>query len=149
MFGLPVGAGYGSFRALVRDTTPEVWSILGEPEGREHLMRLSPWGRLVVVGRSMEPTLATGDRLVVRWGAVPLAGQVVVVRLPGGRPLSVKRVVYRDDDGWWVERDNPDEGLDSWALGALADEDMLGVVRWRYRPLGRAGRLPPPPVPLD
>jgi Peptidase S24-like len=112
-------------------------------------MRLSPWGRVVVVGRSMEPTLSSGDRLVVRWGAVPLAGQVAVVRLPGGRPLSVKRVVYRDDDGWWLERDNPDEGVDSWALGALADEDLLGVVRWRYRPLSRAGRLPPPPVPMD
>jgi phage repressor protein C with HTH and peptisase S24 domain len=97
----------------------------------------------------MEPTLREGDCLVVRWGVAPSVGDVVVVRLPGDRPLSVKRIVHRDPDGWWVERDNPDEGADSWALGALADEHVLGVVRWRYRPLGRAGRLPPPPVPID
>jgi phage repressor protein C with HTH and peptisase S24 domain len=96
----------------------------------------------------MEPTLRSGDRLVVRWGVEPSVGDVVVVRLPDDRPLSVKRVVHRDDEGWWVERDNPLEGVDSWAVGAIADPDVLGRVLWRYRPLRHAGRLPPPPVPL-
>jgi signal peptidase I len=111
-------------------------------------LRRSPWGRLVVVGRSMEPTLHSGDRLVVRWGACPSVGDVAVVRLPGDRPLSVKRVAHRDADGWWVERDNPREGVDSWGVGAVPDADVLGVVRLRYRPLRRAGRLPAPPVPM-
>jgi SOS-response transcriptional repressor LexA len=106
------------------------------------------WGRVVVVGRSMDPTLHEGDRLLVRWGAAVSVGDVVVVRLPGSRPLSVKRVVHRDADGWWVERDNPNEGVDSWAVGAIPDTDVLGVARGRYRPLRRAGRIPPPPVPL-
>jgi hypothetical protein len=60
----------------------------------------------------------------------------------------VKRVVHRDAHGWWVERDNPDEGIDSWAVGAIPDIDVLGVVSWRYRPLRNLGRIPPPPVPL-
>jgi phage repressor protein C with HTH and peptisase S24 domain len=111
-------------------------------------VRRSRWGRLVVVGRSMEPTLRAGDRLVVRWRARPSVGDVAVVRLPGDLPLSVKRIAYRDADGWWVERDNPREGVDSWALGAVEDFDVLGVVRLRYRPLRRAGRLPAPPVPM-
>ncbi|HTY70888.1 MAG TPA: S24/S26 family peptidase [Actinomycetes bacterium] len=111
-------------------------------------MRLLRWGRVVVAGRSMEPTLRAGDRLLVRWSAPAARGDVVVVRLPDGRPLSVKRAIHHDASGWWVERDNPAEGVDSWALGAVADRDVLGVVRWRYRPLRRAGRLPPPPVPL-
>jgi phage repressor protein C with HTH and peptisase S24 domain len=96
----------------------------------------------------MEPTLRSGDRLVVRWRVTPSVGDVAVVRLPGDRPLSVKRVVHRDADGWWVERDNPREGVDSWAVGAVPDADVLGVVRLRYRPVLRAGRLPPPPVPM-
>lgn len=97
----------------------------------------------------MEPTLRSGDRLVVRWGAAPTVGDVVVVRFPGERPLSVKRAALHDADGWWVERDNPREGADSWSLGAIPDEDILGVVRWRYRPVLSAGRLPAPPVPMS
>jgi SOS-response transcriptional repressor LexA len=112
-------------------------------------LRRTPWGRLVVVGRSMEPTLISGDRLVVRWGASPSVGDVAVVRLPGDRPLSVKRVAHRDGEGWWVERDNPVEGVDSWAVGAIPDAEVLGVVLWRYRPMRRAGRLPTPPVPMS
>ena len=33
------------------------------------------------------------------------------------------------DDGWWVERDNPAEGVDSWLVGAIPDGDVLAVVR--------------------
>jgi signal peptidase I len=111
-------------------------------------VRVRRWGRVIVVGRSMEPTLRDGDRLVVRWGCAVSVGDVAVVRLPGHRPLSVKRVVHRDADGWWVERDNPAEGVDSWAVGAIPDADVLGVVRRRYWPARRAGRIAPPPVPL-
>ena len=106
------------------------------------------WGRAIVTGRSMEPTLHEGDCLVVRWGVPATVGDVVVVRLPDDRPLSVKRIVHRDAEGWWVERDNPEEGVDSWSVGAIPDADVLGVIRWRYRPLGKLGRIPPPPVPL-
>lgn len=96
------------------------------------------WGLVRVTGRSMRPTLAEGDRLLVRWG-VPAAapGRLVVVRLPGGRPVSVKRLVRREPEGWWVERDNPAEGVDSWAVGAVPPEDLLGVVVARVWPWWR------------
>ncbi len=81
----------------------------------------------------MLPTLAPGDRLVVHWGARPWPGRRGVVRLPG-RGLAVKRAWRRQPEGWWVERDNAEEGVDSWLLGAIADHDVLGVVRWRYWP---------------
>ena len=98
-------------------------------------------GRLAVTGRSMLPTLHPDDWLLVRWGARPRPGALVVVRLPQ-RPLSVKRAAVRDEAGWWVESDNPAEGTDSWTLGVpVPDDDVLGVVVWRYRPLvRRAGR---------
>ncbi|NUR06636.1 MAG: peptidase S24 [Nocardioidaceae bacterium] len=97
------------------------------------------WGVVVVRGRSMQPTLYDGDRLLVRHGARPRPGRLVVVRLPR-RGLAVKRATTRRDDGWWVERDNPDEGTDSWLVGAIPDEDVLAVVRMRLWPWRRARR---------
>ena len=74
-----------------------------------------------VRGRSMLPTLAEGDVLLVRGGRAAhrraRAGRLAVVRLSADRPVAVKRLAVRDDDGWWVERDNPAEGVDSWQLG--------------------------------
>lgn len=99
-------------------------------------------GTAVVRGRSMAPTLADGDLLLVRYGRTPRPGDLVVVRLPGSRPLSVKRATRRTGEGWWVERDNPDEGVDSWLVGAISDRDVVAVVRcrlWPPRPL-RSGR---------
>jgi hypothetical protein len=93
----------------------------------------------IVRGRSMEPTLVDGDRLLVRYGARIRPGALVLVRLPD-RPLGVKRAARRDADGWWVERDNPRDGVDSWAVGAIADEDVLAVVLVRVWPLLRRRR---------
>jgi signal peptidase I len=94
------------------------------------------WGVAVVRGRSMEPTLYDGDRLLVRHGATPRVGELVVVRLPDG-VLAVKRATMRQPDGWWVERDNPEQGVDSWRVGAIPESDVLAVVRWRLWPLRR------------
>ena len=109
---------------------------------------LPRWGVVVVRGRSMLPTVKDGDLLLVRGGRrAPRrarAGRLAVVRLPGGRPVSVKRLGPRDGGAWWVERDNPAEGVDSWRLGApVADADVLGVVVVRLWP--PPFRLPPGP----
>ena len=93
-------------------------------------------GRVLVRGRSMEPTLREGDHLLVRWGGHAEPGALVVVRWPG-RPLSVKRAVLRDADGWWVERDNPAEGTDSWSAGPVRDGDVLATVLLRLWPVRR------------
>jgi phage repressor protein C with HTH and peptisase S24 domain len=90
-------------------------------------------GMAVVRGRSMLPTLREGDRLLVRYGASPRPGSLVVVRLPD-RPLSVKRATHREADGWWVERDNPAEGVDSWLVGAIPEGDVVAVVLARLWP---------------
>lgn len=91
-----------------------------------------------VRGRSMEPALHDGDRLLVRYPGRPRPGRLVVLRLPaaesGPRPLAVKRVVGRDPQDpsrWWVERDNIGEGVDSWLVGGIPEGDVLGVVLLR------------------
>jgi hypothetical protein len=90
----------------------------------------------------MEPTLRGGDLLLVRVEGTPAIGSLVVVRLPGRPGLSVKRLVRHEPDGWWVERDNPREGVDSWGVGAVAPGDMVAQVVARLWPLRRIG--PPP-----
>jgi phage repressor protein C with HTH and peptisase S24 domain len=95
-------------------------------------------GMAVVRGRSMLPTLRDGDRLLVAHGAAPRRGGLALVRLPDG-VLAVKRATRREPDGWWVERDNPAEGVDSWSVGAIPDRDVLARV---------LGRLWPSPRPM-
>ncbi|HET7303317.1 MAG TPA: S24/S26 family peptidase [Segeticoccus sp.] len=99
-------------------------------------------GLAVVRGRSMEPTLLEGDRLLVLYAVPPRRGGLALVRLPDGpdgpRPLAVKRVHRREADGWWVEGDNLGAGVDSWTVGTLPDSGMVARVLLR---LPRRGRL--------
>lgn len=95
-------------------------------------------GVAVVRGRSMLPTLRDGDRLLVVHGATPRIGRLAVVRLPDG-VLAVKRIGRREPGGWWIERDNPAEGVDSWTVGAVPDTDVVARV---------LGRLWPRPRPM-
>lgn len=98
------------------------------------------YGLAIVRGRSMLPTLRDGDRVLVRYTKDARPGSLVLVRLPG-RPLSVKRLLRREPEGWWVERDNPREGVDSWTVGAVPDDDLVGVVVARLRLLTLLARL--------
>lgn len=118
-------------------------------------MPLPRLGIARVRGRSMLPTLRAGDRLVVWYGGRARAGRLVVVRLPAGpdgpRPLAVKRVSGLDPDDpsrWWVQRDNPREGVDSWTVGGISDQDVVALVLARL-PRLRRGRLGGNPAEPD
>ncbi|MCW2787262.1 MAG: peptidase [Marmoricola sp.] len=94
----------------------------------------------MVAGRSMEPTLRAGDRLIVRYGAPVAVDDLVLARFADGT-LAVKRVAYAavtgtSRPGWFLLSDNADEGVDSRHRGPLAAEDVIAVVRakvWRLR----------------
>lgn len=90
----------------------------------------------------MEPTLSDRDLLLVDRQARVRPGRLVVVTLPDGTP-AVKRAAFwhaEDPVGWWVERDNPRAGVDSWTTGAIAPSAVLGVVRARLWPRPRLWR---------
>lgn len=98
-------------------------------------------GLVTVRGRSMEPTLHAGDRMLVLRGARPRLGRLAIVRLPpdhagAPRPLSVKRVTMRDpgdQSRYWVEADNQAaEGVvDSWRIGSLGRDEIRALVLCR------------------
>ena len=93
----------------------------------------------------MEPTLSEGDLLLALWGARPSRGSVVVVQLPpdragAARPVSVKRIGGPDpgeDTRWWLDCDNPREGVTSFDVGSIAPADVLATVVARLWPRPR------------
>ena len=91
---------------------------------------------MTVAGPSMLPTLRPGDCLVVRYGARPRAGDLVVAGFPGlPDRLVVKRAVRPAAGGWHVESDNPDVTDDSRRYGPA---EVRARVLFRYWPLSRA-----------
>ena len=92
------------------------------------------WGLARVHGRSMLPTLRDGDRLLLDYRCPPSPGRIAVVGLPDGT-VAVKRLDHLAEDGWWVSRDNPSEGVDSWSLGApVTQVRAIAVARMWPRP---------------
>jgi nickel-type superoxide dismutase maturation protease len=100
---------------------------------------------VAVEGSSMAPTLLEGDLLIA---TIPTAravapGSLVVVEHPA-RPgyEMVKRVVRTEGPGGlWVEGDNASSSSDSRGFGPVERHAIRGLVRLRYWPLARAGRL--------
>lgn len=94
-----------------------------------------PFGKAVVRGPSMVPTLRDGDRLLVRYGAPVRPGGIVVARHPLQQDLLlVKRAAERREGGWWLLGDNPYAEPDSRVFGAVPDELVLARAVARYRP---------------
>ena len=87
----------------------------------------------------MLPTLAEGDRLLVRYRGParkdrPLRPGRLVVCLPPARPVSVKRLGARLGGEWRVDSDNTAEGSDSRTFGLLPDAAVIAVVLCRIWP---------------
>lgn len=83
----------------------------------------------------MSPTLSAGDTVLISGWARPRPGAIALVRW-AQRPaqLSVKRIVGRHGDGWWVLGDNPAGSTDSRQLGTA---QLVAVVLARLWPAPR------------
>ena len=100
----------------------------------------------------MAPGLLPGDFLVATKARRLRLGDVVVVEHPG-RPgfEMVKRLAGLPGDTvdgralaldeHWIIGDDPGVSADSRAFGPVGRAAVKGVVRFRYWPLGRAGRV--------
>ena len=93
-----------------------------------------------IVGPSMAPALRNGEVYLARAGRrVNVAGGDVVVIVHPQRPelLTVKRLVRRAGDGWWIEGDNPDSSSDSREFGPVPEANIRAKVLMRLRPFRR------------
>lgn len=99
------------------------------------------FGMALVRGKSMEPALRDGDRLLVQYAAPVRPGSVVLARFIDDT-LAVKRAVEArptrtGEPGWWLLSDNEAQGVDSRHRGVVAQSQVLAVVRLRIWPPGR------------
>ena len=88
----------------------------------------------------MAPRLPSGALVVARPvdGRTPLrVGDVVVARRPDRPELEIiKRIAAIDAGGAiFLAGDNPAASTDSRQFGAVAREQIVARVRWRYWPL--------------
>lgn len=90
----------------------------------------------------MLPTLAPGDRLLVRRTRSVGVGELVVVADPR-RPdrWIVKRVAARGADGALDVRGDAAASTDSRTFGRIAPAHVVGRPVYRYAPASRTGRL--------
>ena len=112
------------------------------PEPMHHLSgRTARWGVARVHGRSMEPALAEGDRLLVSYAGRVRPGRLVLARFPDGalvvKRATERRTSRRGEPAWWLLSDNPAEGVDSRHRGPIADADVIGVILGRLWPRPR------------
>jgi nickel-type superoxide dismutase maturation protease len=106
---------------------------------------LGAWAirRLDVVevrGRSMEPSLLAGDRLLVL-RAAPRVGDVVLAADPRAPDRElIKRVARIDAEGVWLVGDNLERSTDARTFGAVAPSGVRWRAVARYWPLRRPDR---------
>ncbi|MCF8554517.1 MAG: S26 family signal peptidase [Candidatus Nanopelagicales bacterium] len=91
----------------------------------------------VVSGLSMIPTLAPGERLLVRNDGPIVLGDIVVFERES--QFDVKRVLHIEAEGIFVQGDNDLVSTDSRTYGFIPFDDVVGTVTFRLWP--KPGRI--------
>lgn len=86
-----------------------------------------------VDGKSMMPTLESGDILIVKAFGQP-SDQDVVILTTEGKDLKTDYLVKRyikdksEDDEMWVEGDNKNNSIDSRFVGTFDKDNLIGIA---------------------
>ena len=86
----------------------------------------------VVSGLSMIPTLAPGERLLVRLDGPIVLGDIVVFNRE--QQFDIKRILRIEADGIFVQGDNDVVSTDSRTYGLIPHENVIGVATYRLWP---------------
>jgi phage repressor protein C with HTH and peptisase S24 domain len=96
-----------------------------------------PFGKAIVRGISMAPTLGDRDELIVRYGSGYDASDIIVFIREGQH--DIKRVESVTTEGVFVLGDNEIASLDSRNYGRINPQDIIGKAIFRIKP--RFGRI--------
>jgi phage repressor protein C with HTH and peptisase S24 domain len=91
----------------------------------------------VVSGLSMIPTLAPGERILVRHDGPIVLGDIAVFERAS--QFEVKRIIRIESEGIFVQGDNDLVSTDSRTYGLIPHEDVIGVASYRLWP--KPGRI--------
>lgn len=86
----------------------------------------------LVSGLSMIPTLAPGERLLVRLDGPIVLGDIVVFNRE--QQFDIKRILRIEADGIFVQGDNDLVSTDSRTYGLIPHENVIGVATYRLWP---------------
>ena len=86
----------------------------------------------VVSGLSMIPTLAPGERLLVRLDGPIVLGDIVVFER--ANQFDIKRILRIEADGVFVQGDNDQVSTDSRTYGLIPHDNVIGVATYRLWP---------------
>ena len=117
------------------DLPDGVWTIQAE------MPLFSPVEQEVTVGAGAAAAdwdlkLLPADQIQALVTPAPARLQVAEAR-PNLKSSRRQNHVLLEPEGWWVERDSADRGVDSWSVGAVPEQDVLGLVVRRLWPLWR------------
>jgi len=95
------------------------------------------YGMAIVSGLSMVPTLAPGERLLVRYDGPIVLGDIVVFER--GNQIDIKRIERIELAGIFVVGDNELVSTDSRNYGLIPHDSVLGTSSIRIWP--KPGRI--------
>lgn len=94
---------------------------------------ISPFLVFTVTGKSMEPTISSGHRvLACRFGTFNTR-DIVIIKDPGNGQYLLKRIKQKKDDLVFVEGDNKKESTDSRNFGWISKDSIIAKVWYPYR----------------
>ncbi|MCX6417758.1 MAG: S26 family signal peptidase [Actinobacteria bacterium] len=91
----------------------------------------------VVSGLSMIPTLAPGERLLVRHDGPMVLGDLVIFKRDN--QYDIKRLIRIETDGIFAQGDNDLVSTDSRTYGLIPHDNVIGVATYRLWP--KPGRI--------
>jgi len=96
------------------------------------------FGKAIVRGFSMVPTLGDRDQLLISYGAPYKVGDVIVFKHQSR--IDIKRIENISNEGIFVVGDNELASLDSRSYGYISPGEVLGRAIFRISP--NWGRIP-------
>lgn len=82
----------------------------------------------------MAPSLKEGARVFACTAGRLRLADVVICRHPTTRQETVKRIVRKEEDQYYVEGDNLTMSTDSRHYGLVTKKDIVAKVLFQYRP---------------